>query len=139
MPRTFEILEHIADVGFRVRAATLAELFEAAADALVALAIDASGAALNRTFAITVEGDSIESLLVNWLSEILYCLDGEKMAIAQCKVRELGEHRVTGDAIGEPRDPERHAPRLVIKGVTYHQLKIREDDNGWWCEVYLDV
>jgi len=135
----FEILEHTADIGFRARAADLRGLFEAAAHALVAVAMDTGNASPVKPIVISVTGDSKESLLVNWLNEILYCLDGERLAIARCEVREMTATSVTGVAIGEPRDPVRHEPRLVVKGATYHQLKIEQDERGWSCEVYLDV
>jgi SHS2 domain-containing protein len=135
----FEILEHTADLGFRARAENLSGLFEAAAAALMAIVMDSAKASPVKSVTISATGDSRESLLVNWLNEVLYCLDGERLAIAQCKVRELSDMRVTAEIAGEPRDPERHEPRMVVKGVTYHQLKIQQDDRGWCCEVYLDV
>jgi SHS2 domain-containing protein len=135
----FEVLAHTADIGFRAKAENLRELFEAAARALVAIAMDNHDVNPVKSIAISATGDSNESLLVNWLNEVLYCLDGERLAIAQCKVRDLTEVRVTGEVLGEPRNAARHEPRMVVKGVTYHQLKIEKDERGWSCEVYVDV
>ncbi len=135
----FEILEHTADIGFRATAETPAELFETAAVALVNLAMDTADVTPRESVELTAEGDSIESLLVNWLSEVLYCLDGEGLALSKFKVRELTANRVVGEAAGERRDSQRHEPKLVIKGVTYHQLKIEHNEQGWSCEVYLDI
>jgi SHS2 domain-containing protein len=153
----FEILEHTADLGFRATGATLAELFENAAEALVAIALNPENVEARETIALEAKGESREALLVNWLSEVLYWLDGEHRAMRGFKVRELTagrvaaeaqeyrvaaeaqECRVAGEARGERRDPARHEPRLVVKGVTYHQLKIEPSERGWQCEVYLDI
>ncbi|SRR5579884_670473 len=135
----FEILEHPADVGFRAMAPSLPELFEAAAEALVAVVLDPVNIRPARAVTLSAEGDSRESLLVNWLSEVLYWLDGERFAFCGFKVREFDSGRITADAQGERRDPARHEIRLVVKGITYHQLKIENSGRNWICEVYLDV
>lgn len=135
----FELLEHTADIGFRVEAADLRELFEAAAQALVSVAMDNRRVTAAKSVVISANGDSRESLLVNWLNEVVYVLDGERMAITRCKVQELTGTHLRGAALGEPRDPERHPARMVVKGVTYHQLRIEQSERGWFCEVYLDV
>jgi SHS2 domain-containing protein len=135
----FEILDHPADVGFRASGKTLPEMFEAAAEALVSIAMERTNVAPAVCIPLRAEGDSYESLLVNWLSEVLYQLDGEQFAMARFKVREISEVHVSGNAFGERRDPARHETKLVVKGVTYHQLKVEQRGQDWFCEVYLDV
>ena len=135
----FESLEHTADIGFRARASTLPQLFESAAEALVAIAMETENIEARESYRLAAEGDSEEALLVNWLSEVLYYIDGEHLAPRLFKVLELGSHRVRAEARGERRDPARHRAKLVVKGVTYHQLKIEQSEQGWCCEVYLDI
>jgi SHS2 domain-containing protein len=135
----FEILEHPADIGFRVRAATLPELFAEAAQALVAIAFEPGDVAMRETYALEARGEDNESLLVNWLSEVLWLLDGPKLAMREFRVISLAPGRVIGGALGEPRDPARHRAKLIVKGVTYHQLKVFQDRDGWCAEVFLDV
>jgi SHS2 domain-containing protein len=116
----FEILEHAADIGFRARAGSLPELFEGAAEALVAIALEIDSIEQRKSYPIEAEGDSIESLLVNWLSEVVYYLDGKQLALTSFRVKDLSPNRVRGEALGEPRRQSHHPARLVIKGVTYH-------------------
>src|SRR5215467_1771218 len=111
----FEVLEHAADIGFRARAGSLAELFEAAAEALAAIVLDPENVNPIDSVALSAEGNSNESLLVNWLSEVLYWLDGERFAMSKFEVKELTDTRIAGEARGEPRNPARHEPRLVVK------------------------
>jgi SHS2 domain-containing protein len=135
----FEILEHTADIGFRATAKSLPELFESAAEALVAIAVDTGGVRETETFSLAAEGDALDSLLVNWLNEVLYLVDGRRIAPRRFRVLDLGDGRVRGEAAGEPRNNERHEPKLVVKGVTYHQLRIEQCADGWMCEVFLDI
>ena len=135
----FEILEHTADIGFRAQAPTLPELFESAGEALVSIAMEIKSVTAHQTYTLHASGDSNESLLVNWLSEALYLLDGEHLAIRRFQVTELAPGRIQGVAFGERLDPARHPAKMVVKGVTWHQLKIEQTSHGWCCEVYLDI
>jgi len=135
----FEILEHTADIGFRARAQTLAALFEEAAAALVSVAFELEGVAPRLVYPIAATGEDRESLLVNWLNEVLYWMDGRRIVMRRFQVGQLTETSVAGQGWGEPQDAGRHQARLIVKGVTYHQLKVEQDSEGWYAEVYLDV
>lgn len=135
----FEILEHTADIGFRATARTLPELFASAAEALVSIAMETGHIEPRQSYPLTAVGDSSETLFVNWLNEVLYCVDGRRLALHSFEVEELTAESIRGAAHGEPRDPERHAAKLIVKGVTYHQLRVGQASNGWYCEVYLDI
>jgi SHS2 domain-containing protein len=135
----FEILDHTADVGFRARGRTKAELFANAALALMSVAVDTDTVQPRRRFPIAAAGEDDESLLVNWLSEVLYYLDGERVVMRRFEVDELEAGAVRGRGWGEPWEAQRHSARVIVKGVTYHQLKLAKDSQGWCAEVYLDI
>ena len=137
--QTFEILEHTADIGFQAWGASIAELFANAGMALQSIAVDVTSVEERFVYPIAAAGDDYESLLVNWLNELLYYLDGEHVVIGRFQIDQISPERVSGRGWGEPRDPERHAPRLVVKGVTYHQLGIKEDEGRWSAQVFLDI
>ncbi|MBI3694869.1 MAG: archease [Acidobacteria bacterium] len=135
----FEILEHTADIGFRARGRTAAELFEAAAGAIVAIALEPENISPRAEYPLAASGADYESLLVNWLSEVLYWMDGERLAFHHFRVDEIAPNRVSGAGAGEPRDAERHHARVIVKGVTYHQLRVVQTPGDWCAEVYLDI
>lgn len=135
----WEILEHTADTGFRVRAGSLPALLELAAEALCGVALDCSNAASKEARTVRAEGADPESLLVNWLNEVLWVIDGARLAPAKIRVFEASAHEVSGVVEGEPRDDARHPPLIVVKAATYHQLKVLQSSDGWVAEVYLDI
>lgn len=137
--RRFEILEHTADIGIRVAAPTLPELFAAASEALVAIVLDPSRIQQKQEYPVEATGEDNESLLVNWLNEIVYLLDGPRVAPARFVVDELTDTRVRGRAFGEPRDNTRHPHRIVVKAATYHQLRLDHSAGEWRADVYLDI
>lgn len=134
----FELLEHPADVGFRAHGRTLAELFGKCAAALLSIILDASEAGEAAVWQLSVEGIDRESLLVNWLNEVLYYVDAKRIVFARMEV-EVGSNDVYAVCHGEPFDIERHPTRVLVKAVTYHQLRIFESDAGWTAEVFVDV
>ncbi len=135
----FEILEHPADIGFRATGKSKEELFETAALALVSVAMETDRVEPRHSYRLEAAGGDLEALLVNWLSETLYWLDGERIAFRNFRVEELTPGRVRGYGQGEPQDAARHPAKLIVKAVTYHQLKIVESPEGWTAEVYLDI
>lgn len=135
----FEILEHTADIGFRVRAATSAGLFERAAEALAALAFELEEVGETVSCELSAAGADYESLLVNWLSEALFIMEARRLLLRRFQVSEISPQRVAGRGRGEPWNPARHRAKLVVKGVTYHQLLVEQRPEGWFAQVILDI
>jgi SHS2 domain-containing protein len=136
---SFDLLEHPADIGFRARGATLEELFANSAHALLSIILASSNIRPIQSISIPGSGADPESLLVNWLNEVLYYVDGRRMALGTFDVVRVDETRVECIARGEPRDRDRHASRLGVKAVTYHQLKVALMEGGWIAEVFVDI
>lgn len=134
----FEVLEHTADIGFRAWGATFDALLANASCALVAIAVELEEIEPRQPYPITARGEDRESLLVNWLNEVLYYLDGRQIALSRFDIRQRGEWEASGVGWGEPRSLAHHA-KLIVKGVTYHQLRIAQEHGRWCCEVYLDI
>ena len=135
----YEILEHPADVGLLARGATQAELFENAAAGMMEIAVEPAGVAEREQKRIVAEATDREALLVNFLQEVLWLVDGESWLARRVVVEQISGTSVSATAFGEPRNPARHAMRLIIKAVTYHQLSVRQQSEGWRAEVYFDI
>jgi len=136
---SFELLEHQADIGFRARGATAEALFSGCAGALVAMIMDVDGIRPTKQISLAATGSDYESLMVNWLNEVLYWVDGRRMALGRFEVVRLDQTRIECIASGEPRDSRRHAAKRIVKAVTYHQLKVAATADGWVGEVFVDV
>jgi len=139
MTRAFELLEHPADIGFRAFGATLPELFGNAALAMLNIACELDGVAPKSEYILSATGADYEGLLVSWLSEVLYWFDGKRIALREFQVTHLDPQSIHSTARGEPRDAGHHRSKLIVKAVTWHQLKIAPSNGGWLAEVYLDI
>lgn len=138
-PRNFEVLEHPADIGFRAWGESLPELFANCAIAMLTIAGDPTAAQPAHSCPIRVESGDRDGLLVDWLNEVLYWYDGKRIAFARFEIVSLTDTSIDAVGWGEPRDPVRHRSHLIVKAVTYHQLKVEQRDGLWMAEVFLDV
>jgi SHS2 domain-containing protein len=135
----FEVLEHTADIGFHATAETLPALFRQAARAFFFIAIDDTRLTGRDVHVIEVDGSDYESLLVNFLQELLYLFDSGRWAPCDCEIDTLEPTRLRARVRGEVRAPERHPWKLIVKAVTYHGLEVVEREGTWHARVFLDV
>ena len=134
---SFEEIDHTADRAFRVTGRDMVALLENAARAMQALDSDGprSTAEPSAMRAIEVEGVDGESLLVNWLNEILYLEQAHHLVCEQFHLDDLRNHCLRARV--ETRECDRTYTH--IKAVTFHNLKIRETSEGLEAEIVVDV
>ena len=136
----YEIIEHTADVGLKVNGTTLKELFENAASGMFYIvAHKKSSANEHKKIQIKKEVEDFEELLVDWLSELLYIFDSQKILFSNFKILELNNSGVIGEAFGEKIDPSKNTLQTEIKAVTFHDLKIEKNNAGFTCKIIFDV
>jgi SHS2 domain-containing protein len=134
-----EIFEHTADLGLRIRAADLNALFCEAAEAMFAMIV-ANPEAVEAVEAVSlaVAAERTDDLLRDWLAELLFTFDSRHLVLNHFAVQ-VSETSLTATARGEVFDPERHEPRMEIKAITYHGLKLEKTPDGWLAEVIVDI
>lgn len=137
---SIEELEHTADLLYRVRAASLTDLFVEAARALMqTLYGDPSGPA-TASWPIELEAADRESLLYNFLSEVLFLSEAENLVFTGFDLTVTASPpSVTGWLRGRPFDPARDAGGTEVKGISYSDLAIVERDGEFCLEVLFDV
>jgi SHS2 domain-containing protein len=135
----YETFEHTADLGLRVRADNLEQLFADAAKGLfsvLAANLDAVRSIQEKTYRIG--GHETDYLLLDWLTELLYTFETEHLLLAEFDVRVDGEG-LQATCRGEPIDRQRHELDHEIKAITYHGLKVEQRADGWLAEVIVDI
>jgi SHS2 domain-containing protein len=136
---SFIPIDHTADVGYRLVAPTLAELFAVAGRALFDAITELDSIQLQLERKIEVEAGDVEALFVAWLSELNYrCLTDLEL-YGEFLIEEILPTAVRATVRGEKIDPARHVIQTEIKAVTYHELYVRQVENGWEAQVIFDV
>jgi SHS2 domain-containing protein len=138
-PDWLEFLDHTADAGILVQAADLKELFARAAWGMFSLVTDLDTIRLVERSRIRIEASDRPALMVNWLSELNYRHVTEHRLFGKFVIVEICEKRLSAEVHGERFDPSRHKVFTEIKAVTFHDLRLERDDQGWKAQIIFDL
>jgi SHS2 domain-containing protein len=138
-PKGFEEIPHAADRAMRVWAGDLPLLFTEAARGLNCLAGVKMIEGTNVMRHFESEGPDYESLLVAFLSELIFLAEVENLAFSKFDVGVLEESndrcRISTVMEGAPIQSSDN----VFKAVTYHNLEISRTDRGYEAKIVFDV
>ena len=134
---SFEEISHTADVKIHASAPTLEALFSETFRALMQVMYGAwRGGSVIRN--IRIESTDAESLLADFLSEVLFVSEVESLVFSDARIRIDGLH-LDAELIGESFDPVRHSGGSEVKGISYSGLEILHDANGYKVDIIFDV
>jgi SHS2 domain-containing protein len=135
---SYEYLDHAADLGIRVRAPTLEQLFQSAGNALMNW-IGPAPCAAEQEREIALSCEDLEDLMVRWLQELLYLFHQRHQYFSG-----TGRLEVTGTELQatlrlKPWDQATGETYQEVKAVTYHKLCISREPGGWVATVVVDI
>src|SRR5262245_4559091 len=137
----YEVFDHTADIGLRIRAGSLEELFGEAARALFSLIVTKLSDVEPREridFSLTLRDREYDYLLFDWLNELLFMFDSRRMLLAKFDVK-ISSSGLEATAMGEAIDVARHRLDHEVKAITYHGLKAVQEGGQWLAEVIVDI
>ena len=135
----FETFDHTADLGLRVTAGDLEELFAEAARGLTSLVVDDPDTLKSdRATEFRIEGDDLDLLLIDLLGELLF-----RFETTGFLGRDFTAVHTSGgldvEARGEMIEGQAHRLAREVKAITYHGLKVERQDDRWMAEVIVDI
>jgi SHS2 domain-containing protein len=87
---------------------------------------------------IKVRAPDREVLLVEWLNELLYLFETERLLFGRFDISNMNNTGLVARAYGEKIDRSRHELKREIKATTYHMLKVEKKAN-WQVQVLFDI
>lgn len=139
MKKVFEIIDHTADTGIIAYGADVKELFSNAALALFSLITDIESIEERLQHILEINSEDRDSLLVEWLNELVYLFDAEHFLFDRFEIESLSPNQLRATCYGESIDPLKHKIKMGVKAATYHMLKVDEDSNGYKAQVIFDI
>jgi SHS2 domain-containing protein len=137
--KRFEVLDHTADIGLIVYGEDLKSLFENAGKAFFHLITDLKKVRLRTEKRIEIGKESLERLMVDWLTELLYLHEVENLLFKEFKVESVGEEGLRAKVKGEAFQEGVHVIKTGVKAVTYHQIEVRKEKEGWRAQIIFDL
>lgn len=140
--KTYEFLEHTADVKFRAYGKTLEEAFTAAAYAYADTVSDHTKIKKNITKTISIESEDNKSLLYDFIEQFIVLLDTDDFLLSEIKeikiTKKENKHQLTAEVIGDT-NPSDYEINTHVKAMTYQEMKIEKTDKGFMLQVVLDL
>ena len=131
----YKFLEHTADIKFQAFGKTIEEAFENSAYAMFNAMFD--GKVKNaREVKIKVKGKDYESLLYNFLEEMLFLLDTKNFFLSRIKVK-IKDYSLEAELYGD--SVKKYRTNLDVKAVTYNQMFVKKEKGKFITQVVLDV
>ena len=137
--KTYELIDHTADVGVKAYGKSLSEAFQNAAKGMFDIITDKSEIENIGQYNIKLEADDLEQLLVDWLSELLYIHSAKNIVFGFFKV-DLDEKKksLSATVFGEKLDMSKHKIGSEVKAVTYHMLEVKKS-KPIYVQVLFDI
>ena len=137
-----EYLDHVADAGIRVRGDSVADVFCGAARGLFALMVEVDRVQAASRHDVFCHAETLPELLVEWLGDLVAQKDLTGFVFRRFEVAiDQDEERFSlrGLAWGEAFDPSRHEAGVEVKGISYLNLRVKQDADGWMAECVFDI
>lgn len=133
----YKFLEHTADVKFQAFGNSPDKVFENSALALKELICGKIRIKEEKNKIIKVEGKDFESLLYNFLEEIIYLLDAENFVISKVKEIKIKDFKLNAKISGDRASNYKFTNE--VKAVTYNDMFVKKIKGKWVSQVVLDV
>ena len=132
---SFEEISHTADVKIRAQALTLDALFTDAFLALMQI-VYGTDRKVGIIKEIRIESDTIESLLIDFLSEVLFIAEVEGLVFSDAEIK-IDGLSLTAILKGEFFDPLRHSSLDFRKKPSINLVKIGLNQAIWLAMVLM--
>jgi riboflavin kinase/FMN adenylyltransferase len=133
----FQEIDHTADRALQVWGEDLPALYAGAARGMYSLMgdIHEEGLIATEWREVSLEALDRETLLVDWLNELLFLAEVEGLLFLEFRIESLTDTTLHAQAGGI------HAPvtKADIKAATFHDLEIAQDGSGWSTVITFDV
>lgn len=138
----FKYLEHITDAYIEAWGDSLEEAFSYAATATINVMFEIKNVRGTSKIYFQVEGEDYLELLFNWLEKVLLLIsiDNQVISSFEIKISKLDKkYRLTAQGMAEAIDISKHNYRTEIKGITYHEMEVLQEDGQYKVRFILDL
>jgi SHS2 domain-containing protein len=131
--KKFEVLSHTADLKIKFYGKDKKDLFKNALLGMQSFLRAKEKESEQSIREIILEADDLESLLVEFLSEINYFNEAKREIFKGVEFEEFSDKSLKGKLFFKKAE----SFGLIIKGVSYHSLEIKRKKDGSWEGIVL--
>jgi len=132
----------LADIAFQASGETIEEMFVSAAEALFRVMVKLEDVRQKVKKEVRLEGDKHDTLLYDFLSELLFIKDTETVVFSkfQISIKKEGKKLLLKATMsGEKVDPKRMEMGDDVKAITMHEFFVKQIGKKWVSQVTVDI
>ena len=120
--------EHTADIGIEIESPTLSDAFQEVSLSFSEVITGGSLPEVLTSKEVFLESDSLDSLLVDFLSYLIVLFDTDDFIAGSAKLQisKKNSFQLAGKLVGEAYNQDKHGYGVEIKAISYHQLLVQE-------------
>lgn len=140
----FNVLENLvtADTAFEAFGKDLNEVFGNCALAVCSAMVEPKTVSAKIKKILKMQNKDINTLLVDFLNELVYYKDAESLLLSKVKVKIVekdGMYRLAAEAAGDKIDFHKHKLLADVKAATWHMFELQKKGKLWRAQVVLDI
>ncbi len=139
MGPSYELFDHTADIGIRVRADSLEGLLQPASEALYTVIGELFPGGDPSSIAVELSDSESSILLRDYLAELLFLLERDNRLATAVEVARFCDGSLEATVQTERVDPARSVFHHEVKAITYHQLDIVATPGGVEATIIVDI
>ena len=134
--KSYEFLEHTADIKFRAYGKTFAHALSNAALAVTEIVTDVKKIKEKKQFTIIFSSEDREAMVFDFISHIIALMDGENFLTSRAEI-EIDNQKLTAHLYGDyMKNYEIHGD---VKAMTYSDLIVEENKGKCMIQVVVDI
>jgi SHS2 domain-containing protein len=127
--KEYILLDHMADIKFKITGSSLAEIFENSAKAFSSYISSNSEIKLKVKKRISLTADNIETLMYKFIDELIFLLDADNFAVSIAEVNlSKDQTKINAVLIG---DLSANYHLNHVKAATYAEMYIKNLGKNW--------
>ena len=138
----YRYLDHVTDAYVEAYGDSIEEAFSYAAKGTINIMFELKNILGKSKFEFNVEGHDYSELLFNWIDGIILLIAVDNKVASNFDL-EISKHdskyQLTGHAMTESVDISKHGYKTEIKGVTYHEMEILQENGFNKVRFILDL
>jgi len=137
--RFYKTLPHPADICLEIKGKNLKDLYLNSAQALISELGNIRKKRKTKKRTLKINGIDRESLLINWLQELLYNFYVQGLIFKNGKIKKLTVKELVADVVFIKFTPDSFQPLKEVKAVTHHDVHISKHKDGFSVKIVFDI
>lgn len=138
----YKFIPHTADIIFEAYGRTVEKVFENSALATEEIMVDIKTLDTKEHYEITLEADNLESLLYDFLSELIFVKDTEGLLFNKFHVvihHKNKKYELFAKCEGDLINKDKQALGDDAKAITMHEFELKKKGDIWMSRVLVDI